>query len=311
VLSAGSEAQAVAGEKLKAERIQGKAGGASACRLALGEVAAGGSGEVTFAVRLDALLPAGVEELVNRVRVSDDGDNGPDPDPGDDEDEVTTPVDAAPDLAVAKRDEGGVARPGEVVVYTIEYRNLGDQAASGVVLEETVPGFASLDLAASSGGWGCGPVQLAGSGGRAAAVGRKLKAERIQGKAGATASCSFSLGDVPAGAAGEVTFAVRLDDLVAPGVEELVNRVRIGDDGANGADPDPSNDEAVVTTPLEAGPDLGVVKEDGGGAVEPGGLLVYTLSYRNRGDQGASGVVLEEPARAWGRRVTSGSVGSN
>ena len=289
--------------KLKAERIQEKAGHFSTCRLVVGDLAAGRSGEVVFAVRLDETLPAGVEEVVNRVRVGDDGGNGPDPVPGNDEDEVMTPVEAAPDLAVTKSADASVARPGEVVVYTIRYENLGSQGATGVVLEETVPVFAALE--ASSAGWSCGALPLAGRGLKVLAgklkaerIQSKLKAERIQAKGYSLTTCTLVVGDLPAGASGEVEFAVRLDDAVPPGVEELVNRVRVGDDGANGVDPEPGNDEAVVTTPLDAAPDLGVVKDDGGVTAEPGGLVVYTLAYRNRGDQGASGVVLEETVPA-------------
>ena len=56
---------------------------------------------------------------------------------------------AVPDLLVTKTDGGGTTAPGSTVIYTLDYSNLGDQAATTVVLTETGGGVfqASYGLA--------------------------------------------------------------------------------------------------------------------------------------------------------------------
>ena len=46
----------------------------------------------------------------------------------------TTPVNAAPDLAVSKSDGGASVVPGTSITYTLSYANTGNQDAIGVVL---------------------------------------------------------------------------------------------------------------------------------------------------------------------------------
>lgn len=296
------------GEKLKAERIQAKAGAGGVCTLELGELPPGGSGSVVFAVRVDLPFPAGLEELVNEVAVSDDGGNGADRDPGDNAATDTTPVERAADVAVEKSDGGVTVRPGEVVVYTLDYFNLGDGEALGVVLEESLPPYGAFLPGSSSPGWSCTPVVVAAGGVgeklKAERIQQKLKAERIQAKAGGGGVCALELGDLAPGASGSVELAVEVVSPLPSGVDELVNRVRISSESE---DLEPGNDQSTVVTPVAAAPDLGVSKTDGGVAVAPGGAVVYSLAFENQGDQGASGVVLVETVPLHGEYREEGS----
>jgi uncharacterized repeat protein (TIGR01451 family) len=202
--------------------------------------------------------------------VRDDGANGADPVPGDNQAVETTPVDAAPDLALSKSVGGGSVEPGEVLVYTLSYENEGTQTASGVALREVVPEHTVFVAGASDPEWTC------------------------SGGGGAGSSCVLLVGDVVPGGAGSVVFGVRVEAELPAGVETVVNGAEISDDGGNGPDPDPGDDEDEVETPVDAAPDLSVLKRGPGGSVRPGDVVVYTIEYANQGSQAATGVVLEE-----------------
>ncbi|MEM9594530.1 MAG: isopeptide-forming domain-containing fimbrial protein [Acidobacteriota bacterium] len=245
------------------------------CVLTVGAVPVGGGGSASFAVTVDNPLAAGVDQVENTVSIADDGANGPDPNPGNNGDTEPTPVDAAPDLAITKDDGGATATPGDTIPYTLAYENLGPQDATGVVLTETVPADTT---SAANPGWEVAPV---GSG------------TPCDAQPAAT-TCVFAVGNLAAGASGSATFAVVVDDPLAAGVTEIDNAVTIGDDGANGPDPDPGNNDDDDQTPVDAVPDLAIVKDDGGVTAAPGDTVTYTLAYSNVGDQGATGVVLTD-----------------
>jgi uncharacterized repeat protein (TIGR01451 family) len=242
----------------------------SACTLAVGALAAGGSGSATFAVIVDSPVPAGVAEISNTGTVADDGTNGADPTPGDNASTDTTPVTAAPDLAIVKDDLGASVTPGGTVTYTLSYSNVGDQGATGVTLTDTVPANATFNPGASTAGWACVPDNNAGS------------------------ACTLAVGALAAGGSGSAAYAVTVADPIPAGVTEVSNTATVADDGANGADPNGANNTDSETTPIVAAPDMAVVKSDGGATTVPGGTVPYDLSYSNTGNRGATGVVLTD-----------------
>lgn len=257
----------------------------SPCSFSVGNLAAGAAASsVVFAVTVDSPLPAGVDAIVNSARVDDDGSNGPDPTPEDNADSDDTPINASPDLTLTKTDGDVTAAAGGLVVYTLSYANVGNQTATGVVITETVPNGVSFAAGASTAGWSCSDAAPAGS------------------------VCSFSLGTVAAGAApGSVSFAVRLPDPIPAGFTQISNTARIDDDGGNGADPTPDNNVDSDTTPVGAAPDLSISKSDADVRTSAGGRVVYTLNYRNSGDQNASGVVISETVPAHTRFLAADS----
>jgi uncharacterized repeat protein (TIGR01451 family) len=235
------------------------------CTLAIGNLAAGGTGAATFAVTVDNPLAAGVTQLDNAVVVADDGTNGPDPTPGDNTGTDTTPITAAPDLSVTKTDNGASGTPGGVVAYQITYANNGNQAATGVMLTETVPTNSTFNAGASTAGWSCVGV-----------------------------TCTLAIGTVAPGAGGTVTFAVTVASPLPAGTTQLANTVTVADDGTNGPDPTPGDNTGTDTTPLVSAPDLTVTKSDGGATTTPGGVVTYAIAFANTGNIDATNVVLTE-----------------
>ncbi|MCP5015158.1 MAG: DUF11 domain-containing protein, partial [Ketobacter sp.] len=215
----------------------------SSCSLAVGDLAAGATRSFAYAVRVDAPVAAGVNELVNSAAVAG---AGVDLDPTNNTATEVTPLDGGvggtgPNLAVTKSDGGAVASAGDTVVYSLAVENLGNQDASGVELTETVPSHTTFVASASAPGWGCSGV-TPGS------------------------VCVLSLGSLPVGAPAQAaSFAVRVDDPLATGVTELVNTVLATDDGSGGGEQDPSDNSATEVTPLDVGtggPDLVITKSD-------------------------------------------------
>ena len=242
--------------------------GSGVYELQLGALAAGQMNAVAFAVNVNSTIPGGVTTIDNIVGIADDGLNGPDEDPADNTHSDDTPIISAVDLVVTKSDGGVTATAGDVVTYTLSYSNQGNIGATGVVITETVPTNSSFDPVNSSGGWVESPV---GSG-----------------------NYVFSVGSLAAGGSGSVMFAVVVDDPLAPGVTLLNNTASISDDGANGADANPGDNLTADDTPLIAGPDLFIMKDDGESVVVAGQALTYTINYGNDGSQDATGVVITE-----------------
>jgi uncharacterized repeat protein (TIGR01451 family) len=244
----------------------------STCTLDVGVVPVGASASVDFAVRIDLPVPAGVVEIQNAAAIAAAGAS--DLDPGDNSDVDSTPVDAAPDLSIAKDDGGVSVLVGETILYTLSFENRGDQDATGVTITETVPADTSFDPAASTPGWSCVPDASAGS------------------------TCSFLLGDLAAGVSGSLTFAAAVDSPLPPGVDRILNAATIADDGANGPDPNPGDNVGSDETPILPQPDLRITKEDGGARAAPGDSLAYTLSFANDGPASASGVTITDTVPA-------------
>ena len=240
------------------------------CALTIGNLAAGASGSATFAVRVNAAVPAGATQIANTASISDDGSNGADLDASDNTASDSAPLDAAPDLALTKDDGGTSAEPGQVIAYTLTYANTGNQGATGVVITETVPANTTFHAAGSTAGWSCADGAPAG------------------------ATCAFTIGNLAAGASGSATFAVRVNAGVPAGATQVANTASIGDDGSNGAEGNVTDNTASDSTPLIAAPDLEVTKDDGESFVLPGQTLTYTLRVRNVGNRGATGVEVSD-----------------
>jgi uncharacterized repeat protein (TIGR01451 family) len=204
----------------------------SICTLAVGSLAAGAGGSVDFAVDVDGPVAAGVTQIDNTAEIDDDGASGPDVNPADNSDSDSTPVDAHPDLQITKDDGGIASGPGETIVYTLIFANVGNQDATGVTLIDTVPANTTFNPASSAAGWVCVPDNSAGS------------------------VCSLAIGALAGGGGGgSADFAVDVDSPLPVGVTEVFNTAQVLDDGANGPDPTPgdntSTDSTVVNTPPE------------------------------------------------------------
>ena len=243
----------------------------SVCSFTVGDVAgAGAGGSVDFAVTVDDPLADSVTEISNAATIADDGNNGPDPTPGNNDDSDTTPVSAAPDLVISKDDGGATTVPGGTVVWTLDYQNVGNQDATGVVFSDTVPANTVFNPAASTAGWTCLPNNTAGS------------------------SCTFSLGTVTAGTSDSISFAVSVNNPLVAGVTEITNAASIADDGNNGPDPTPGNNSDSDTTPVDNRRDLAIVKQLDN-APEPvmaGSVFDYRIVVTNTGTNTLTNVTV-------------------
>jgi uncharacterized repeat protein (TIGR01451 family) len=245
-------------------------------------LAPGASVNRTVTIQVNPLISAGVENIVNTVVVADDGNNGPDENPSDNTDTDTDTLTAAPDLEISKSDSLTATGTGQQLSYIISYTNSGNQAATNVVITETVPNNATY-VATGSSAWSCADGAIAGT------------------------NCTLNLGTLAAGDSGNATFNVLVDSSVPTGVTSITNTVTITDDGANGADPTPGNNTSTDIDTLNAVPDLALTKTDGETTVVPGDTLSYTIAYTNNGDQTASGVIITETVPANTTYVATGS----
>jgi len=114
---------------------------------------------------------------------------------------TATPTATGVSLQIRKTAASSVA-PGAILVYTINYSNVGGAVATNVVITETVPFHTTFNAAASTSGWSCPDGSPPGT------------------------TCTFSVPNLPPGAHGSVLFAVRVDN--PAGATVLQNSVSIG-----------------------------------------------------------------------------------
>lgn len=234
----------------------------SACQITLGPLSVGGSASRQFAVRVDNPLPPGVAAIVNTACVEQRpgslSSHQRPRSPSAGCDTVSTPPGGAPALAIDKVGPTVPPLPGSVVSYQLTVSNSGNVIAASATIVETVPLHTTFVAAGSSPGWSCADGSPAGT------------------------PCSLVLSNVAPGAPISRTFAVRIDDPLPPRVTEIANTACVDTD-CDG-----------TTVPPGGAAVLGIVKSVSPGQATPGGLLTFTLTVRNTGNRGATGVVLSE-----------------
>jgi hypothetical protein len=95
---------------------------------------------------------------------------------------------AGPPLLTIQKTSSASVDPGETLVYTLTYKNVGGSIATSILLTEIVPDHTTFNSAASTAGWSC-----------------------PDGSPPATV-CTLSVPDLPAGGQGIAQFAVTVDD---------------------------------------------------------------------------------------------------
>jgi uncharacterized repeat protein (TIGR01451 family) len=190
------------------------------CTRSVGNLVNGSGGSVIFAVNLPNPVSAGLNQISNSASIGDDGTYTADRNSADNSDSDTTPVNAAPNLQISKRSSATTITAGGTITYTLTYTNAGNQAATGVIITETVPNNTTFNPAASTPGWNCTPNNNAGS------------------------SCTLNIGSLAGGnTGGSATFVVTVDDPLPAGVTTITNSAQIGDDGQNGDDSTPADNQ--------------------------------------------------------------------
>jgi len=248
----------------------GAAAGAT-CTHAVGTLGGGASGTVVFQAQVNDPIGSGVTAIQNQATIHASNASPATAN-------LNTALNASSALELDKDDGDATAIPGELIIYTLTYTNTGDQAASDVLLAETVPLNTRFDAANSSAGWSC-----------------------------LDAACTLPIGPVPGGAGGTATFAARVVNPLSADVRQIVNTAQIGDN--NAAD----DAQASVITPVNA-PDLTATKTDllavdadENGAPSPGDTLEYRIAIANNGTISATGAIFNDVLQE-GAELVLGSV---
>lgn len=256
----------------------------SPVRVALGELPAGGTATVSFAVTLEVPWPAGVEQLVNQGQVTGVPSGAvltDDPDLPGTEDPTVTTLAAVPVLAADKRDRLLEDRdndthpsPGDVLRYTVEVRNTGTVAASGVVFQDVAPPYTSFV-----------PGSVVAS----------------EGVIESDDPVRVRLDSLAANATASITFSVLVDSPVPPTVDEISNQGTVTSDDRPAVltdDPDVPGRQPTVTT-LVAEPRLAAAKvdelatdADGDEVPSPGDVIEYTVTVVNNGNTSATALAI-------------------
>jgi uncharacterized repeat protein (TIGR01451 family) len=251
-------------------------GPGTTCEFSVGDLSLT-PGNVTFAVLVDTPLPPGVTQIDNLVEIRDDGvefDPAAPVIPSTDSANEQTPIGGAfPQLDIEKDDGGIGVTPGQRYSYLINYQNIGNQGATGVVVTETVPDDVVFSAIASlPSRWSCPDGSPAGT------------------------ACSITVPLLLARDGGQARFGLDVVFPAAAGRELIINNVDIRDDGGNSLLP--STDSDTDDTPLIAVPDIYVSKQTNATVVQAGDSIVYTAVYGNQGNQNATGVVVREAVPA-------------
>ncbi|MDY6868314.1 MAG: right-handed parallel beta-helix repeat-containing protein, partial [Chloroflexota bacterium] len=180
-----------------------------------------------FSVDIDETSLPSLTSVDLLVSIEDDGTNGDDLYSVDNDATSEIPYSEAPDLNINLI---GIAtiQPGALLTYQIEYSNLGFNTATGVVITESVPDYATFNSENSDMGW----ENVAGTDQYTYSVG------------------SLSKGDVTS----PIAFAITIDSTIPDGVESITNTASISDDGENGVDPDSTNNSISYESIFSTGP---------------------------------------------------------
>lgn len=205
------------------------------------------------------VTPNGPGSITNQVSVAG---NEFDPVAGNDDDDETTTVDPfAANLRVTTTDAPDPVTQGDPVVYTVNVKNLGPDAATGVTLVDDFPAGVTFDGVTTTKGT-CGAP------------------------AGGAVTCS--IGSLASGANARIKVTVTPD---SPG---SITNVASAD--GNEFDPAAGNDtnsESTVVQELQT--DLRVTTTDAPDPATQGGQQVtYTVTVTNLGPDAATGVVLTD-----------------
>lgn len=172
-----------------------------------------------------------------------------------------------PDLSLTKTDSLTETQAGVTITYQLTAANNGLITATGVVISDTLSPDTTF-VAASDGG---------------------VEAGGIVTWPAATLAVNESI---------TRTVTVQLPNPAAAGVDEIINSAGVQDDGLNGAELNPADNNAVDTTAVIAAPDLQLSLTTAITTAEPGEVVTYNLSYSNIGTQDALGTTINETVPA-------------
>ncbi|MCY6958952.1 DUF7507 domain-containing protein [Clostridium brassicae] len=210
---------------------------------------------VTILIR-GTVDPACIGTITNTARVDS---TTPDPDPTNNETTIVTPIDTSADLSITKTVNPDPVVAGEEAIYTITACNAGPSDAQNVILTDVVPACLlnpeySLDGGVTWAAW----------------------------------TGSVNLGTIPAGQC--VTVLIRgIVDTSCTGT--ITNTARVD---STTPDPDPTNNETTIVTPIDTSADLSITKTVNPNPVVAGEEATYTITVTNAGPSDALDVTLTD-----------------
>ena len=195
---------------------------------------------ITLTVTADIRNPvgSGLVDFTNLVTVTDDGFNGIDPDLSNNSDRDTDLLAALPDYAVAKtNDLSQPAVPGQTFHYFITVTNNGNQDGTGVRVDDDLP----VDVLEATSVTTDDPTNVLYD--------------------SATGHLTWLVGPL-AGGGGTRTLTVTatVQDPVNTLLASFDNTAVVTDDGANGPDPNLTDNSSTSTVGLDATPEYEIIK---------------------------------------------------
>ena len=228
---------------------------------AVASLAPSGTLTLLLTVQVNSALASGISDVTIPVSVTH---NNLEPTPANNSAADTDSLDAAPDLRLTKTDYTNSISPGQCTTYTLNVGNFGTQAATNVIVTETIPIGGTFNPALSDPAWtnvGGGVYQ-------------------------------YSILSLPAGASFNVNLSVLINNPAVAGQTLIINTATITDDGTNGSDLDPTNNSATDTDLLDALPMYDIGIDDMQLSAVPGESLTYYVNFNNYGLQNGTGVVV-------------------
>ena len=213
--------------------------------------AAGSTPSVDFTVTATVSnpMPAGHLTVVNDASVSHPDDVNP----LNDDDTVTTSIDAEVDLVITKDDHRTTVVPGDAATYDVSVTNVGTRGASGVTVTDALD--PNLEFVSATGAATYDP---------------------------GTHTVSWTLGTVEVGDVVDLSVSVTVSDPLAPlSTTSITNTVTVDDDGSNGPEHNPADNTASDTD--TTGADVTVTKDLGSPQLVPGAAATYTITVSNAG----------------------------
>jgi uncharacterized repeat protein (TIGR01451 family) len=222
----------------------------------IGNVSGYGSGTITVVVTVDVGTPDGTV-LTNSVTLDyDDANGNPYPQESDYVDVTVT----APIVTFSKSVDLSQANPGDTLVYTLSFENTGTGWASGIVVNDTIPGDTTFVSSSPSYDYNSGDMY------------------------------SWNVGSLAPGANGTITISVTVNAYTPDGTT-LLNTATLDYADANGNYYPQLSDsaETSVTAPV-----MTITKTADNSSADPSDTIVYTLEYENTGSGDATDVVVED-----------------
>jgi uncharacterized repeat protein (TIGR01451 family) len=227
-----------------------------------------GTYTITIKVRVDIATPDQTV-LTNKVTLEYTDANGQTP--YDTQSDTATTTVAAPDMTVEKKANKAKANPGDIIEYTITYKNTGTGVAAHVWINDTIPADTTF-------------------------VSSSINYTSISGD-----TYTWHLINVGTG-----TYTIKIKvrvDIATPDKTVLTNKVTLEYTDANGQTPyDTESDTATTTV---TAPDMTIVKKTLDTTADPGDIIEYTIAYTNTGTGVAAHVWINDTIPSYTTFVSS------